>query len=89
MRPCLEYAAAIWDPYDQKQIQNLEKIQRRVARFVSNDYHTTSSVSKMLEKLEWPSLEQRRLESRLVMLQKILDGELKIDLVGIKSAPTR
>ena len=56
---------------------------------MTNDYHTTSSVSKMLEKLDWPSLEQRRKESRLVMLRKILDGELKINLEGIRPAPTR
>ena len=89
VRPCLEYTAAIWDPHDKKHIQNLEKIQRRAARFVCNDYHTTSSVSKMLEKLDWPSLEHRRQETRLVMLRKILDGDLKVNLEGIRPAPTR
>ena len=54
VRPCLKYAAAIWDPHDKKHIQNLEKFQRRAARFVCNDYHTTISVSKMLEKLDLP-----------------------------------
>ena len=89
VRTCLEYAAAIWDPHDKKHTQNLEKIQRRAARFVCNYYHTTISVSKMLEKLDWPALEHREQETRHVMLRKILDGDLKVNLEGIRPAPTR
>ena len=68
-----------------------EQVQRRAARFVANDYHTTSSDSKMLQKLEWPTLEERRRETRLVMLRKIINRELemKITLEGIRPAPTR
>ena len=34
VRPHLEYAAAAWDPYIAKDIQQLERVQRRAARFV-------------------------------------------------------
>ena len=34
VRPHLEYAAAAWDPYTAKDIQQLERVQRRAARFV-------------------------------------------------------
>ena len=34
VRPHLEYAAAAWDPYTSKDIQQLERVQRRAARFV-------------------------------------------------------
>ena len=44
VRPKVEYAAAVWDPYTAKQINNLEKIQRRAARVVWNDHHKTSRV---------------------------------------------
>jgi hypothetical protein len=38
VRPTLEYASAAWDPYTCDQINQLDKVQRRAARFVSNNY---------------------------------------------------
>ena len=40
-----------------------------------NNHHNRSSVSKMLEKLKWGSLENRRKDARLTMMYKI-DREL-------------
>jgi len=37
-RPHLEYAAAAWDPYMAKDIQQLERVQHRAARFVKKNY---------------------------------------------------
>ena len=71
VRPTLEYASAVWDPYEKEDIQRLEAVQRRAARFVTGRYHNRSSVSAMLEDLGWPSLHQRRYEARLTMLFKI------------------
>ena len=34
----LEYASVVWDPFLQREIDRLEKIQRRAARFVANNY---------------------------------------------------
>jgi len=34
VRPHLEYATAVWDPYAAKDIQQLERVQRRAVRFV-------------------------------------------------------
>ncbi len=36
VRPHLEYASAAWDPYLKKDINQLEAVQRRSARFVKN-----------------------------------------------------
>jgi hypothetical protein len=38
VRPHLEYASAVWDPYRIHQIHKIEMIQRRAARFVTNTY---------------------------------------------------
>ena len=38
VRPNLEYAATVWDPYTKFNINKLEKCQRRAARFVNGDY---------------------------------------------------
>ncbi|XP_072887731.1 uncharacterized protein [Hemitrygon akajei] len=48
----------------------IEKIQRRAARFVLNDYSRKSSVTNMLRKLQWEPLENRRTELRLISIFK-------------------
>ena len=37
VRPTLEYASTVWDPHHQVHIRALEGIQRRAARFVTNN----------------------------------------------------
>ena len=51
IRPTIEYAASIWDPFTTKNISKVEKIQRSAARFVQNDYSRHSSVTSMLENM--------------------------------------
>ena len=68
VRPKVEYAAAVWDLYTKEQVQNIEKIQRQAARFVSNDHLQTSSVTEMLKALDLPALETRRKAARLTPL---------------------
>ena len=38
VRPLLEYASQAWDPYTDNLSNEIEKIQRRAARFVTSDY---------------------------------------------------
>ena len=82
VRSSLEYGSAIWDPRFQKDKDNLEKINRRAARFVTGDYRRTSSVSAMMKKLDWPVLEQRRENQRLIMMFKVVNN-----LVAVPSSP--
>ena len=51
IRPQLEYAATVWDPITKTNINKVEAVQRRAARFCHNDYHRTSSVTTMLQDL--------------------------------------
>ena len=63
VRPRLEYNSCTWDPH-QYQIQ-LEMVQRRAARYVSNRYDTIiSSVNSMLTDLNWLALQQSRLQTK-------------------------
>ena len=48
---------------------------RRAARYVTSKHRNTSSVSNMLQSLNWRSLEARRKDARLCMMFKI-DREL-------------
>ena len=68
----MEYAASVWDPHQQYLIDNIEKIQRRVARWVLSDHRQQSSVTNMLNQLHWPTLQLRRYVSRLSQIHKIV-----------------
>ena len=80
VRPQLVYAAPVWDPYTQDDIHKTEMVQRSAARRVLGDYSPCSSVSGMLEKLGWRTLEQRSADSRLVLFYKIIDGYVAVPL---------
>ena len=89
VRPHIEYCSTIWDPYTQDQINQIDKIQRRGARFVFNDYDYNSHPSEMIAKLEWDSLSLRRQERRLLVLHKALHGHLSIPATKILRPTTR
>lgn len=72
VRPKLEYASSVWDPHTADQQNKLEMVQRRAARYACNRYHNTSSVTDMLQTLNWQPLQQRRLKTKLVIFYKII-----------------
>ncbi|KAI8520129.1 hypothetical protein Bbelb_033860 [Branchiostoma belcheri] len=80
VRPIVEFASPVWDPYTVKDITRLEQVQRRAARWVTQRYRRTSSVSNMLEELQWVSLQERRRIARLVTFYKYHTGALCINL---------
>ena len=67
--PILEYGCTIWDPFTTKDI---EKIQRRAARFILNDYSWNTSVTQLLQKLNLPSLKSHRICQKAIMIYKIV-----------------
>ena len=80
VRPQLEYASPVWDPHSQTNIDRLEAVQRRAARWTVSDYSTYSSVTEMLERLGWRSLAQRRSDARLCLFYKIVYGLVAIPM---------
>ena len=77
VRPQLEYASTVWDPSTRKNINQLEQVQRHAARYVTGNYNTNSSVTAMLRDLEWPTMEQRRHHSRLIMMYTRTHQEMR------------
>ena len=68
-----------WDPYLGKDRDTLERIQRRAAsaaRWINQDYATTSSVTEMLGALVLETLADCRRSARLTMMYKILHGHV-------------
>ncbi len=55
-------------------------VQRRAARWTLNDYSTYSSVTDMLDRLGWRTLEQRRSDARLCLFHKIVNGQVAVSL---------
>src|SRR5437867_4338530 len=58
-RPHVEFCSTVWDPFTIKDTNRLEIVQRRPARYVTCFYDYKSSVSAMLTKLDWRSLQNR------------------------------
>ena len=72
IRLITEYASCVWDPHTQGNINKLEMVQRRAARFVKGDFRRTSSLTAMLADLEWNTLQQRRMQSKTVILYRVI-----------------
>ena len=73
VRPRLEYSSTVWDPHHNRDIHNLEQVQRRAARFVNHNYtgeRKPGCVTNMIRSLGWESLQHRRYINRLTMLLK-------------------
>ncbi|KAK3087936.1 hypothetical protein FSP39_012625 [Pinctada imbricata] len=82
VRPVLEYASSVWDPYTIQQINTLEQVQRQAARFATGDYTSREPgcVTSMLQHLAWDTLEERRARNRAVMFYKIMNNLVEIPL---------
>ena len=79
IRSGLEYGATIWDPYVDTQKKSLESVQNRAIRWIHGlGPREQCSITKLREELGWKTLEERRLQQRLTLLYKILNGEVII-----------
>ncbi len=76
VRPTLEYGAVVWDPHSKANIDRLERIQHRAARFITGDYRSRQPgcITKMLGNLQLPSLQVRRKQLRLTFMYKVVGG---------------
>ena len=77
VRPIMQYAAPVWDPYYNVDIYKLEKVQRQATRWIQSDY---SSVTSLLSYIDISTLEQCHQSSRLVLLYKIINNLLPISI---------
>ena len=77
VRPRVEYCSTIWDPYQKQQVNQIEMVQRRAARFVLDRPYrrdTRDSVTSMLQELQWKSLAERRRDRNVTFMYKITNG---------------
>ena len=80
------------DPHNKNHKLEIEKVQKQAARFVTGNYKMETGNTKLiLDSLEWPTLEERRLQTKLTLFQK---ARLKLiditaDHLTFKSRQTR
>ena len=89
VRPLVEYASPVWDPYNQTDIQKLEMVQRRGARYVNSKHSNQSSVDEMIKELKWSPLEDRRRDARLALFYKIENNLVAIEKEGRLIPPSK
>ena len=66
------------EPHTDTAIQQIEKVQRRAARWVKRDYSRSSSVTAMQQSLNWRRLDLHRIDIRLSIMCKITHGLVAI-----------
>ena len=83
VRPLLEYASSAWVP-------STRRVQRQEARFCKSNYsREPGTVTKLLEELEWDTLQSRRKQQKLCMLYKMKNGLVDIPLLDYVRPNTR
>jgi len=86
VRPHLEFASSAWSPHTNRNINKLENVQRRAARFILNhyDYSENSNLSnKIKSSLKWQPLQHRRAIKDLTIFQKIRQNHININFPQI------
>jgi hypothetical protein len=90
VRPHLEYASSIWDPYTSTLIKKMEMVQRRAARFARGCYsREPGTVTALLQDLEWQSLEIRRKLNRLAIFYKATNNQIALNIPDYIRKPLR
>ena len=77
VRPHLEYSVQFWSPHYQKDVEALERVQKRFTRMLPG--MEGISYEERLEKLGLFSLERRRLRGDLMEVYKIMRGMDRVD----------
>ncbi len=85
----MDYSVAVWGPHLKKDQHKLEMVDGRAARFVMNDYSITTSVTTMLDSLQWLSLELCHENQCLVLMHKIVHGLVAVQSTKLVPADDR
>ena len=84
VRPHLEFAVPVWNPYLKKDIEKLEEIQHRATRLVPK--LRKKEYEYRLERLRLTTLETRRKRGKLIQFFKVLNGH---DHIKWKNEPEK
>jgi hypothetical protein len=74
-------------PAKKDSINKVEAVQHRAARFATGDYQCTSSVTAMLQQLQWQTLQRKRAHAQTVMMYGIVYNLVDIPANTTSTAP--
>ena len=81
VKPILEYGCCVWDPHTRKQKDELEKVQKNAARFITNSYEYTPGSTKInMQKLNWIPLEEQRARIKSTIFYKGINKLIDIPI---------
>ena len=89
VRSTVEYCTSTWDPYYAKDINKIERVNRRAARFIVGDHSPRSSITAMLAQLGWSTLEDRRQNLRLTLMFKVVKKLVAVPPTHLDRADSR
>ncbi|KAM7282856.1 reverse transcriptase family protein [Ixodes scapularis] len=72
-RPVLEYASAVWSPWQSSLVRELEDIQSLAVRIVFSDFRRTTSVTELKRRANISPLSNRRESQRLKLFFQIFN----------------
>lgn len=80
VRSIPEDGSIIWDPYVQQDVNKLERVQRRAARFIAGDFRSREEgcVTRMIRDAGLTPLTERHRMHRLVMFYKEVEGMVPV-----------
>ena len=91
VRPHIEYANSVWNPYLKKFISAIENVQKRATKLVPGIYNI--SYKERLKHLNFPNLSYRRYSGDMIEVFKTLNGlydsSVTNNIFSIKNTATR
>ena len=81
VRPHLEYANAVWNPYKKKDITTLENVQRRATKMVPG--LGDKSYEDRLKDLKLPTLTYRRIRGDMIEVFKLVNDMYYFDCTNL------
>ena len=84
IRLILDNANVAKGTFHEQNIRKLEMVQHRAAHMVFSDYRLRSSISPILQKLQWPTLQERRAQAKRYMMYRIVYNLVDIPASHLK-----
>lgn len=78
IKPCLEYAVAVWSPLKQGDIDQSERVQQRAVCWIHGGLGRDGSVTKARVSLGLDELSSRREVHDRVLLEKMFCGKVDV-----------
>ena len=79
MRPHLEYASPVWDPWMDKHIKQTEAVQRQSTHFMTICWERTPGTVPNLLRIRLAILQDRRKIAHLTLFHKAVHGESALE----------